>query len=197
MWRVVFWRFERRPFVGFLSDEGPSLETSENYSSHFGTTQTFPIISLRCQCACLCLCWSIRPCACLSLSLCQTLPLNKSVWSVCSSVVPSISLLTSHYVIGSFFLTIAFLIFLVAPSCCTSLFTITVLFPCAHHPTGPCHYFTVAPLNLALCFTNARTSSLLLPLRHLISSPVNYCSRLLSTSPFITLPCAANFFFPA
>ena len=30
----------------FLPDEGPSLETSENYSSHFGTTQTFPIISI-------------------------------------------------------------------------------------------------------------------------------------------------------
>ena len=30
----------------FFSDEGPSLETLENYSSHFGTTQTFPFISI-------------------------------------------------------------------------------------------------------------------------------------------------------
>ena len=30
----------------FLSDEGPSLETLENYSLHFGITQTFPIISM-------------------------------------------------------------------------------------------------------------------------------------------------------
>ena len=30
----------------FLSDEGPSLETLENYSLHFGSTLTFPVISL-------------------------------------------------------------------------------------------------------------------------------------------------------
>ena len=33
----------------FLSNEGSSLETLENYSLHFGITQTFPIISLRSQ----------------------------------------------------------------------------------------------------------------------------------------------------
>ena len=33
----------------FLSEEGPSQETFENYSLHFGSTLTFPIISLRVQ----------------------------------------------------------------------------------------------------------------------------------------------------
>ena len=37
----------------FLSDEGSSLETLENYSSHFRITQNFPIISPRFQ-QCLC-----------------------------------------------------------------------------------------------------------------------------------------------
>ena len=33
----------------FFSDEGPSLETLENYFLHFGITQTFPIIPPRLQ----------------------------------------------------------------------------------------------------------------------------------------------------